>query len=264
MCALNNIEVLDFTQNIVIGGNHIANRSNDDVQVVSISNSNTPRIFPQIFMTFRNVVELEMVRCKLESASIPPSAQLEVILFYGNNITAITREDLRGQNEMLYFDAVDNNIQVIEDKALDELPKLTYLILMNNNIKQLDPDSFQNLKNLRYLDLEGNQLSHISEALFSGNPRLREVYLEFNKINEISPRFASNSRGSLQLLNLQANACVNKAFILEFYEDWMEMNTLLGPCFDNYRNASQTRRITIEFTGKLVILDEDGNVVTRL
>jgi Leucine-rich repeat (LRR) protein len=264
MCELNNIEVSDVTQNIIIGGNHMANRSNDDVEVVVIKNSNTPRMIPQIFMTFRNIIELEMIRCKLETISIPSSIRLEVILLYGNNISNISKDDLLGQSELLYFDAVDNDIQSIGENAFDDLEKLIYLILMNNNIEKLDPKSFQPLKNLRYLDLEGNKLTHISEELLSSNPRLREVYLEFNKINEISPRFAGTLQESLLLLNLQANACVSKAFILESKDDWAQMNTALETCFRNYNDASQTKRITIEFTGMLVILDEDGNVLTRL
>lgn len=265
MCVLSNVEVLDFNQTITIGGDHMENRTNVDVEVVHISNSNTPKMFPQLFTTFPSIIELEMVRCNLVSIDIPPWVQLEVIVLYGNNLTRITKDDFGHQRELLYLQAINNNIEVIDENAFEAVEKLIYLILINNNIEQLETKTFHPLRSLRYLDLEGNKLTHISEQLLSGNPGLREVYLEFNRINEISPKFVDDIRGSLVFLNLRWNACVDEVFYFKSDSDWHEMRENLEICFRNFNEtAPKTRRITIEFIGNLVILDEHGNVISRV
>jgi Leucine rich repeat len=263
--VLSEVEVPADIQDVVFGGIHMSGRTNDDVEVVLIQNSNTPAIFPQIFTTFVNVIELEMIRCNLLSLKIPANARLEFVLLYGNNVTHIRRGDFSNQTNLLYLEAINNNIQIIDENAFDDLERLLNLILFNNNLRELAPKTFHRLTSLIYLDLEGNELTRIDDELLAKSLQLQNIYLEFNHINEISRRFADNLRQNLELINLIANKCVDKAFVLVNEASWRDMNRDLEKCFDNYDNANlRARRITLEFTGRLRILDESGNVVADI
>lgn len=54
-CYLDNITVLEIPENVTFTGQHLPNRTNADVDIVQVANSNMPVVIPQIFETFSNV-----------------------------------------------------------------------------------------------------------------------------------------------------------------------------------------------------------------
>lgn len=204
VCQFVGIEVSDPSFVVVIAGEHMEGRTDADVEVVVIKDSNTPFIIPQIFTSFPNVIELEIIRSKLESINIPETVQLEFLTIVGNNIPKLRNNSFSGQHNLLFLELAANNIEEIEDNAFVGLPALVGIDMIGNLItaigKVLHP-----LVNLGYVDFEQNLLTRIEDESFSTNQNLRTIYFEYNQINEISPRFASSLRETLGYVNLIGN-----------------------------------------------------------
>lgn len=262
-CMLSRITVTDESLNVTFGGNHVSGKSDDDVLVVSISESNTRFMIRQIFQTFPNIIELEIRSSKLQSINIPSTIQLKRLNLYGNNITVIENGRFRGQTQLESISAIGNNIQVLEENAFEGLNRLQSLILLENRIQVLQRRTFHPLTALENLDLFGNAISRIEPEHFALNRNLRTLSLVSNRISTISPNFADNLKSSLTLVDLSGNVCTGGTFTLKTEADWINMNNNLQLCFNNFKSPGGKRRILLDFRGELDILDENGNIITR-
>lgn len=265
-CKLNSIELLNTTRRVVIHGDHLDGKTDDDVEVVHVLNSNTPFMIPQIFTTFPNVQDLGWVYSNLESINIPDTVQLKKLTLTGNNITRINRGNLNNQLELFYLSLIDNQIEEIDKNAFVGLEKLRTVNLMYNRLSEIANETFHPLVGLNYIDFEHNLLTRIDEDLFSQNRNLSSIYLEFNRINKISPRFLSGIVDNLRFINLEGNDCINRAFDVKDEIGEIVMNNALHACFNNFYGGevSETRRITLEFQGTLSLFDEFGNIIARV
>lgn len=264
-CALFGIEVLDPSQGVIIGGQHIGNRTNDDVEFVWIFTSNTPFMIPEIFTTFPNIIELDIDFSNLQSIKIPDTVRLMWLDLFGNNIARIESDSIRNQTELLECFLSYNNIQEIDEGAFEGLSELIYLELFINDIEYIEPRTFHPLTNMMVLDLEGNWLSSVGD-LFSENRKLQTLYLEYNEIEEIHPRFNANLRDSLRLGSFYGNECVDSGFSLVNEVDWAVMNSALSTCFRNFNGTSSTeeKNLAMELEGSLRIYDGFGNLIARV
>jgi BspA type Leucine rich repeat region (6 copies) len=265
VCTLVDIEVLDPLQNVTFGGEHLANRTNQDVGAVRIRNSNTPFMIQQIFATFPNVFELDIQDSRLESINIPNSIQLEVLVLTNNNISRIVNGTFSGQSRLTFLNAVNAGIQVIEDDAFLGLESLVSLVLIRNNVSELSSNTLAPLINARRIDFERNSLTRIGD-IFANSANLTNLYLEFNQINEISPRVLSGIGNSLSTFNLRGNQCIDRYFTFDEEIELILFNNLLSSCFINFNGGevSETRRIILEFQGPLALFDEFGNIIARV
>lgn len=260
-CILSEITVLDPTQTVIIGGQHVGNRTNDDVNVVLIYSSNTPFIIPEIFSTFPNTVELEIDFCNLQSIKIPDTVRLEWLDVFGNDIERIDSDAFTNQTSLAYLFLTLNGIQEIDENAFEGLSDLLILQFAINDVEQLEPRTFRPLPNLLVLDLEANFLRSIGD-IFSENRNLQNLYLEYNGIEEIHPRFNVNLRNSLQVTYLYLNVCVNRGFYLDSEVEWGIMNSFLRSCFLNFnRTTSDEKDYGMEIHGPLRIYDEFENLI---
>lgn len=262
VCNLNNIEVLNPTQTITFGGNHIGGRTNANVTAVIIRNSNTPFVIQQIFTTFANIDELEIESSQLQSVIIPETVLLRILQLNGNNITRLGSGLLQAQSQLQYFSAIDSNIREIDEDAFVGLARLRSLLLIGNLIEEIAPRTFHPLINLIYLDLEANNLRSIGEDLFSQNTGLNSIYLEWNRINEIAPRFLANLGNNLYFINLTGNVCVNRSFQIGNEENLIIINNLLRTCFNNFSGrTTDLRDLKAKFRGSLRVYDEFDNII---
>lgn len=265
-CSLNHIEVLDPSQNVVFGGEHIGNRTNDEVRIVRISNSETPFIIQQIFTTFPNIIELYIYNSNLQSIDIPHSIHLTEIYIYGNNISRIENGTFEDQTNVLHLNLRDNGIQEVDEGAFVGLEHLTSLNLIGNHIRTFEPRTFHPLRNLTLLDLERNNLTSIGDDWFSQNPLISILYFEYNQIEEISPRLMSSFENLLHI-DLSGNACIDRSFYLDSNDDFsvIVLHNALRSCYNNFiGEVSDLRRVILEFEGPLKLFDEFGNLVASL
>uniref|UniRef100_A0A3B3HH53 Toll-like receptor 2 n=1 Tax=Oryzias latipes TaxID=8090 RepID=A0A3B3HH53_ORYLA len=94
-----------------------------------------------------------------------------------NNITTITRDDLKGLSRLVALDLHGNRLSSIHPSAFDSLWSLEELDLSDNRLTVLDPRWFSELGALQQLNLLNNPYSRLGSPLFEGLVRLR--ILEF-------------------------------------------------------------------------------------
>ena len=262
---MRSIEVLDPNVNVIITGQHLPDKSDANVGVVRILNSNTPFVIPQIFSTFANLHELEVYSSQLRTLRIPPTANLDVLEIRYNNITRINRGDINHQTNLVTLTLFANEIEEIDEFAFDGLLYVSTIGLINNRISHIQTRTFFTNMNARVIDLEGNRLTSIGIYTFTNTRQLRTLYLERNQISEIHPEFTQDlSRNNLTTINLSGNQCVSRSFLTNDDFSWSVVNLALQPCFTNFVGGpNETRRVSFEFTGNLTLQDQFGNVVAR-
>lgn len=265
-CTLENITVLDESANVEFGGAHVGDRSNGDVEIVNIRNSQTPFMIQQMFTTFPNLAFLTIASSGLQSINIPESAQLIELDLSGNNITRIESGSIRNQTALssVYLDS--NRIEEIHEDAFIGIPNVIYLVLTDNLITRFAPRTFSPLTELNFLNFVENLVVRIEAELFSQNTKLQTLYASFNRINEISPTFADSFRATANYISLVENVCTDHHYAVSTEELWNEMLNDLQTCFNNFNNGTnpEARRIVMEFSGPLTISDENGNVLARI
>lgn len=266
-CTLNNITVADPSQNVTFGGQHIGNRTNADVAIVRVINSNTPFVVQQIFTTFSNINVLHILDSRLQSISLPNSVQFVELSIQGNNITGLQNGTFINQSQLTYLNLRYNNIEEINEDAFVGLVALESLVLIGNRVRSLAPRTFHPLTNVTYLDLQRNFLSRISDELFLQNTQMRNLYLEYNYIEAITPRFIAKFGNNLSYINLSGNICINRSFSLNSDDDFSRIliHNALRTCFNNFNGTtSRVRHITLEFEGPLRLFDEFGNLIINV
>jgi len=264
-CLLVGIEATDPNEAIVFAGDHLGDRSDEDVEVVHIRTSNTPFMIPEIFTTFPNMFELDIQNSNLESINIPDTVSLVWLILYRNNISRIDNDSIRGQTELYYAELMYNGIEVIEEEAFRDFGGVNTLVLIGNNIAEIIGTTLHPLTSAVYIDFERNQLTSIGPETFLMNTNAYAIYCEFNQINSIHPQFAVGIRYTLRFINFAGNQCVDQSFPLQDGTGWIIMHNALQTCFNNFEGTvPEEREVTMRFVGNIVFQDENGNVIGRI
>lgn len=268
ICYLIDIEVLNPSANVTITGQHIGDRTNDDVDMVDIISSNTPFMIPQIFTTFPNIMDLAIENSNLQSINIPENVQLVWIFLFENNISRIdagTVTGLANQRRLNFLYLPSNLIQDVDEDAFVGLGNLSALVLLDNQITQIKNRTLAPLINAVRIDYELNLLTIIEEDTFAWNSNIQSIGLHNNQIIAISPKFlASQRESSLSIISLDNNNCINETFSVESEDGWIFLNNELRDCFHNFiGEVSEVRRVIMEFVGNITIIDEFGNIIAR-
>lgn len=259
LTALNGSAIVNLTTQ------HMDGRTNANVDVLQIYDSNTPDIIRGLFEAFTNINEFDIRNSSLQRLEIPDVVRLEYLIMFLNNVTTITSTSLRNQTWLYFVDIEVNNIQVIEETAFETLEELSFLVLIDNNIQEIAPRTYANNSWLLWLDYEGNNLTRLEGGLFTGNPYLDVIFFERNQINAISPDFVRNLPTFwLEYINFSGNVCVDRAFLFGDDELLRLANSGLGVCFRRFAgNETAERNVNFRFSGTLVLSDEFGNEIGR-
>lgn len=235
VCSLNGIEVTDPTAEVTFGGIHLDGRTELEVDVVWILDSNTPFMIQSIFTTFPNINELTIEESNLQSISIPANSSVEWLFLYGNNISRLEAGTLQAPI-LFYFEAIDNGILAIDGGFFDQAPDTRYIDLSVNNITELAAGSFA--PGAVLIDLYRNGLAVIEEGLFVNNSILVALYLDRNVIVDIHPSFITGLPANLQYVAMAQNECFSGN--LEVTSDGLRMmaNNALNQCFRNFVSKS--------------------------
>lgn len=263
-CLLEGIEVLDESSEIEIIGEHVDGMSDANVVTLDIRNSNTPFMIQQFFSQFPNLYEVDIEDSNLQSINVPETVQLMWFIVYGNNITRFETGSIRGQQRIQYLELANNQIEAIDEGAFLELGSLRTLVMHSNQISQIVGATFHPLNTLLYIDLDRNNLVRLQNRLFADYQEVYTLYMQYNQINEIHRDWVLELEHTLRSVDLRDNSCVDRTFSLINPEGWIEMHEALQNCYDNFNATADKRRITMEFTGPMVIFDEFGNVIARI
>lgn len=261
-CELSDIIVTDPEAQYNFGGEHLENRTNDNVDRVAIQNSNTPFIIPEIFTAFPNITELLIRESGLESIEFPPTHQLRRIFFSYNRIGTLKNATFANQSNLTHLNLNRNHIAVIEEDAFIGLDNVETIFLIANNLTELPGRIFANIPSLTTLDLENNNLTRIEAATFAENRQLWRLYLEYNEITAIEPTFLRNLTG-LNYVNLRGNECVQNGFFFDDEFDTIRFHQSLADCYEGFtpRSPNEDRSMTMEFAGQLNVYDAFNNII---
>lgn len=215
----------------LIGGNHLENRSDDDVQVLIATSQNTFNIPKILCYQFRNLVNFSIINSQVNLVSsssfyycenierislinnqiseIPGnsfsnSGNLRVLNLSGNRLNKLEENSLIGTRiEWLTLDL--NPFEVFEGIWVDSINEtLTSLDLMSTQLTEIQSNSFANLRNLKSLNLGVNLISNIANDAFLGLENLQILFLHGNFIQQLRPGWF-NSMFSLEELRLEFN-----------------------------------------------------------
>lgn len=265
VCRLRGIEVTDEVANVTITGEHRANRTNADVNMIEIWNSNTPFIIKELATTFPNAYLWDIDSSGVRSIQLPRAPRLRFLYVNNNDIPNIGEGAFAKNPQLFSIDVSDNNINTLDPNAFDGLINLFSIDLSTNNISSVDPRTFNGMSSLSVVNLNSNQLVRI-ENLFSSNLKMWNILLQDNQIEAISPSILTHLRnGEIIFVNLRGNKCANFGVMPRTESSWMEMNNLMQPCFNAYTNppAGAPRRVMFEFYGELELYDRNGNLLAK-
>lgn len=234
-CDMENVRVARENDRVVIVGNHLPGRTNDDVIRVTIRNSETEFIIQQIFVQFPNLQNLEITSGGL--TRIQPNAfvlarNLRTVALQGNRISNIQASAFNGLVNLDTLILRLNNIQLLDQNAFVGLINLRNLFINNENIRTIHQHTLRTCTNLAMVSLANNQIDRIDAQLFANNRHLYSAFLENNQINAVHPQFVNNLNG-IQILSMSSNPCVNHVFITRILTP-ANMNALLSRCTSNW------------------------------
>jgi hypothetical protein len=180
-----------------------------------------------------------------------------------NNLSRVTNGTFRNQRSLRFFTANKAGISTLEEDAFVGLESLVYLSLIDNNVSEILPRTFNPLVSLERIFFDRNNLTRLGD-IFTMNRNITVLRFEDNQINEIAPTLLHNIE-NFYFMNLFGNRCISRYFFLDSEFEWILMNNLLSPCFENFiGGVPKPRRITLEFNGPLALFDEFGNIIARV
>jgi Leucine rich repeat len=262
-CLLRNVNVADDeNQNIIIGGNHMFGRTNEEVTQVDLSTSTTPFIITQFFTTFVNLETLIISSSgltRIQANAFESAQNLVTLAIGGNPLQSLNAEAFLGLNKLTSLSVYDSELANVNERAFEGLELVDILFLSGNKIQSLPHAVFQPFVNLFYVSLSNNSLESLHGETFSNNRVVQQIELADNRINSLGNNILDNLN-NLRYLNMEGNVCVNEAWSLTPKEQLLQ---ILKPCFDNFID-SELKIFTFELHGTLIIRDGKGNEILKL
>lgn len=179
-------------------GQHLSNKTNEDVRVFYINNAPNISLFPS---NLENVFK-----------------ELTLIWISSSKLSKITKDDLRPFTNLNYLYLSRNIIKSLTADTFIYNPKLEEIWLDFNQIEYIEPMTFSNLNKLIYLGLYKNGCSCISEAQGRSNVEklvskinndecylkkydLTEITVEINERIENLMKDNEEMQASIKMLN---------------------------------------------------------------
>lgn len=254
----------DENKNIVIGGQHLEGRSNEDVNQVSGFIVNSPFFISQVFTTFPNILEVSFMDIglrRIQPGAFANSTNLRFVdLRFNSDFTTIHANAFTGASSLWYLNLSPNGIETIHERAFEGLTSLAELYLDRNRIVHLPAHLFRTATLLRYVTFESNQIKNLDGRLFSSSPNIIELIFFDNQINSIGRRFMDRFLG-LRGFDMRENKCVNRFF---FNLSPEAIRPFLSNCFENYDKENGIRNFSVEVRGTVTIRDDYENEIIRI
>lgn len=265
MCLLTNVELSNRDTIVTVTGQHLANRTDQDVTILAIYLSEM-RFIPEIlYTTFKYVEEVDIEFAGVEELDpLPALPNLMFFTFIANNVTTIQNNTFSNVYATLFeVDLMFNNHEVLEVEAFAGLDNVRLLLLLLNELPQPEPGTFSPMTNLMVIDFDSNNFGFIDEELLSENRNMVGVFSERNGIDRIAPTFMANFE-DLYVFYSYGNVCINRG--LQDLDDQLTlafMHNALQPCYNNFvgNDANSSRTVSFEYRGSLRLFDEFGYLI---
>lgn len=174
-------------------------------------------------------------------------------------ISAIDRFELKNNKEVKYlpshigekfpnlkeFDVRNCSLTVIRNKYFKKMRNLQYLILNHNNIATVESDAFKDLVSVKRLELDYNMIQTLDKNLFTSMVKLVDINLKDNKIKFLSPETFKISGGSLEIVGLPRNVCINQNYISNVNLNELESD-LEDSCSENSKPISTEGKLVFK------------------
>lgn len=269
-CVIRSVELLNRNANVIITGQHVGNRTNEDVVDIDIENRENElemHFIPDILYTsFPNVEVIGIWNSGVrELDQLPELSNLIRFNLPGNNVSTITNNTFISVKSLISLRLRGNNIHTLELNAFAGQENLLFLDLGFNELTEFEIGTFNMLNNLESIDLSNNNLQFIDAQLFSENHNINSFLASGNKINRIAPSLISKLP-NLNLLALARNECIDNNFSLNTGDRLLALayvHSSLQRCYNNYIGTKPnfTRTLIFEYRGSLRLFDEFGNAI---
>lgn len=163
-CKIQKSEIFDGSRLVIdsINGDHLANKTNENVQGIHMMSIQNVKFLPSNFATiFKNI----------KGISIRYS-----------DLREITKTDLIPFPQLEYLNLDRNKIKVIRSDLLKFNPEIKAVWLNGNQILKVEHKVFDGLNHLEYLDLSNNECENL-DALAETRPAVLKLIEVVNQNN---------------------------------------------------------------------------------
>lgn len=271
MCNMN---LNSFTHVREIYGEHVKNKSDEDVKSLSLHLVQNTREFPSLicqkFKKLTSIIIDAVFEHKIEiidENSFRNCKNLHELGLTRNPIGKVLRNLLASQSKLKILRLAEDNIDELAPGAFDtlsglknlsldvndlkilprgifhKLVKLEYLSICRNDLKTLDLKLFHGLTNLRVLLMVSNQIASLPENLFHDLNALEELWLNNNKLTVLHYDIIEN-KPNLHVLAFDLNQII--AIDVKF-QNSSNLQTLKkvrawsNDCVDNYDVTTEVK-----------------------
>ncbi|XP_078618854.1 uncharacterized protein LOC144886219 [Branchiostoma floridae x Branchiostoma japonicum] len=172
---------------------------------------------------------------------------MDYIILYGNEITALWQYDFLRYWHLLALDLGYNQISSIDSEAFYNMTILYDLRLHGNQLTSLRVNMFEGLDNLEVLHLYNNDISSIEIGTFSSTPKLATLVLRQNSISAIAAgtlsnlsRFRSLDLSNNRINNFPVDLLANLSTLSHLDMENNQMETLLPEAYEIMTSVSTT------------------------
>lgn len=245
ICTLQRLNLVDDeNQEFTFVGNHLPNRTNDDVMTVNFRSDHTPFVIRQTFRTFQNTREFSISHTglnRIQENAFDGAVNLRNFRAFNNPLRFIGAHAFSEAKNMTRLDLARGLVEFIDQTAFEGLENLQVLILQQLQLSHLPANIFSTLTSLRALELNSNFITSIDGDIFGNNQQLALINLSENRINAIGQTFldAFPRQNIFVILNVQVNRCTSRNFSIRNEQNIEETRTSLQRCFENYEKTQK-------------------------
>jgi Leucine-rich repeat (LRR) protein len=257
-CSLDSVNLkaeIDYE----IRGTHNFGKTNDNVEILFVKNSNISTIPDQIYHEFP-LQTLVITRSNLQGFNTGNCGYLEVIWAYSNELKIVPANSFVNCGKTVVLQLENNQIESIEIDAFTGLKNLRELTLFRNNLKTLDAQVFKGLKGLTLLSLQRNKIEILDNLIFQDLELLRSLDLGNNSVSIINKetfktlKFLSNLYlDENKIERIQENIFDGKKFLQEISFRRNQISEINRGFFDFIQEPQEVAQITLDFSDNLCV-----------
>lgn len=254
-CEFRRAEWNDRANEIISRDNHLKNKSDKDVKMVSFIDSDIKFIHDGIFSAFINLEILDVSKAKMTTwtrGDLKGAKKLKRLVLAQNELTEIADNSFLGAITLEHLSIDANKIAILNDKAFNALTMLQSLDLSGNLLTIISANVLTPLKKLESINLSGNKITIIEEGAFIGNTRLEFLNLQENLIEKLDEN-AFTKLTSLTILYLHQNK------IADLPEKIFQPCQLLMEIRLDDNNLTAVHKYLFWFNKKLKMINMMGN-----
>lgn len=254
---------------IVLGGNHLPGRGNNDVGYVEIMNSTIPFIITQFFTTFPNLEAFAIVNgglTRVQSRAFSNAFNLRFLTIILNpGLRTIHANAFDGAASLEFVNLSDNEIDNLHDDTFAGALQIEVIIMENNAITHLPPNIFRFLR-LTELSISNNQIESLDGRLLESSSGLSFVDFSANRISSIGRTFFDTViNQNLFFLDFRQNLCIDHHWLGIGSISIDDVRQEMEYCFSGEPPVpDDVRNFILELRGSLVLRYENGTEVIRL